>query len=230
MVPAFTSLGVNLRPANWPGGLIGWLRLQPTRWLVVAVALYLGSTLLSTALSACADALRAVGASRVLFLTPFNEHLNGLIRDHMGAAGFEASMADLGIGAYTDASKIGPDEVRLIPEAVARRFLVIPTPRIDDSTITVAMSDPVDIEAIDAVRSITNLEVHKAVATEDRIVAAIDKFYREDAHIESTLKDIVDVELDEPAEIRDASSINDNELRVIANDAPVVRFVNLLLL
>ena len=126
--------------------------------------------------------------------------------------------------------KIGPDEVRLIPEAVARRFLVIPTPRIDDSTITVAMSDPVDIEAIDAVRSITNLEVHKAVATEDRIVAAIDKFYREDAHIESTLKDIVDVELDEPAEIRDASSINDNELRVIANDAPVVRFVNLLLM
>jgi maleate cis-trans isomerase len=73
----------------------------------------------STALSACADALRAVGASRVLFLTPFNDHLNELIRDHMGEAGFEATMADLSIGAYTDASKIGPDEVL----AAAKRSL-----------------------------------------------------------------------------------------------------------
>lgn len=41
-----------LRPGIWFRSLVSWLRAQPTRWFVLAVSLFVGSTLLSTVLSA----------------------------------------------------------------------------------------------------------------------------------------------------------------------------------
>lgn len=42
----------SVRPGAWFSSLRQWLRGEPTRWLVLAVVIYLASTLLSTALSA----------------------------------------------------------------------------------------------------------------------------------------------------------------------------------
>jgi tetratricopeptide (TPR) repeat protein len=39
------------RPSNWPRALNAWLQAQPARWLILAVWLYLGSTIISTVLS-----------------------------------------------------------------------------------------------------------------------------------------------------------------------------------
>lgn len=126
--------------------------------------------------------------------------------------------------------RIGPEEVRLVPEAVARKFCLIPAKGVDDKSITVIMSDPVDIEAVDAVRSISNRDVYKAVGVEWEIVAMIDKFYREEAHIERNLQDLVDEESAITIDPVEEGGIDHDELRTIANDAPVVRFVNLLLM
>ena len=43
------------RPRSWPVALKGWLQARPTRWVIVAVALYLASTILSTVFSASLD-------------------------------------------------------------------------------------------------------------------------------------------------------------------------------
>ena len=138
-----------------------------------------------------------------------------------------------------DDFRLEPEEVALIPEPLARKWCLVPVRKGQAPTLTVVMKDPLDLEAIDTVRSLTSLEVHKAVSTEDRIRAVIDKFYREDAHIERSLQDIVDVEAGivpghvEPIPVvdDDTSGVADSDrLRVLANDAPVVRFVNLLLL
>ena len=126
--------------------------------------------------------------------------------------------------------RIGPEEVRLVPEALARRFILIPAKGVDDKSITVVMSDPVDIEAVDAVRSISNRDVYKAAGVEREIVAMIDKFYREEAHIERNLQDLVDEESAATLELSEDPGMDHDELRTIANDAPVVRFVNLLLM
>ncbi len=128
-----------------------------------------------------------------------------------------------------EAYQLRPDEVHLVPESVARRFCLVPLKKETASAVTVVMRDPLDIEALDTVRSLTGLEVIKAVSTEDRILGAIDKFYRADAYLEHDLKDIADLEADtaplEGEEGRDA-----DQLRIEANDAPVVRFVNLILM
>jgi len=47
-----TREGAGLRPGAWLIGLRGWLRDQPTRWLILAVWFYLATTLLTTFLSA----------------------------------------------------------------------------------------------------------------------------------------------------------------------------------
>jgi type IV pilus assembly protein PilB len=124
-----------------------------------------------------------------------------------------------------------PEEVALIPETIARKFSLIPVRKDPESTsLTVVMGDPLDIEAVDSVRSLTNLDVQKAVGPEDRILALINKYYREDAYLERNLQDIVDLEAEE-TELPEGDYSGDSEqLRLIANDAPVVKFVNLLLM
>jgi type IV pilus assembly protein PilB len=133
-----------------------------------------------------------------------------------------------------DTFKLEPEEAALVPESVARRFCLIPLKRSAGPTVTVVLRDPLDIEAVDTVRSLTKLEVHKAVSTADRIMAVIDKYYRAEAHIERDLQNIVDGEVDEqiaPVDGEGAEAPVDSEqLRVLANDVPVVRFVNLMLM
>jgi type IV pilus assembly protein PilB len=120
------------------------------------------------------------------------------------------------------------EEVSLIPEAIARRFHVIPLKR-ENGTITVGMKDPLDVEAIDTIRSLTKLEVARAVSTDDKILELINKFYRDEEYIESNLKDIADVE-NGKSDAAGMETIDAEQLRILANDVPVVRLVNLLLL
>jgi len=132
--------------------------------------------------------------------------------------------------ALDESFALEPEEVALVPESVARRFALIPISKNSDAgTLTVIMSDPLDIEAVDAVRSLTSLDVRKAVGSRDRIMAAIAKYYREDAYLERNMQDIVDLET-EDADVSEGEVASSDQLRLIANDAPVVRFVNLLLM
>ena len=126
--------------------------------------------------------------------------------------------------------RLEAEEVHLIPEAVARRYSMIPVKKDKFATITLVMKDPLVLEAVDTARALTGLEVHKAVGTGERIQSVIDKFYREEAHIERNLQDIVDLEAGDVGKNLDEALKQDEQLRVLVNDAPVVRFVKLLLM
>ena len=122
------------------------------------------------------------------------------------------------------------DEYDMIPESVARRFCLIPLMKEEGVSLTLVMKNPLDMDAVDTVRSLTSLEIHKAVSTEERITTIIDKCYKEEAYVEAGLQDIIDVEaLSESAEL-EADLGDVDQLLVHANDAPVVRYVNLLLM
>lgn len=126
--------------------------------------------------------------------------------------------------------KLGPEEVALVPEALARKFCVLPLKKRDHPDMTLIMCDPTDAEAISAIRSLTGLDVHRAVSTEDGIRSAIDTFYADEAHIDRNLMDLVHDADAEEGDIESAGDVNADQLRVMANDPPVVRFVNLLLM
>ncbi len=127
--------------------------------------------------------------------------------------------------------KLQPEEIALVPEKVARRYMVVPVFKPGDAHLTLVMRDPLDLAAVDAVRSLTSMEIRRGVSTGDRILRVIEREYRPDAHIERNLKDIVQTEVESaPAEAAGEPAMDADQLRVLANDAPVVRFVNLLLM
>ncbi|MBL7017154.1 MAG: type II/IV secretion system protein [Kiritimatiellales bacterium] len=118
-----------------------------------------------------------------------------------------------------------------VPEAVARRYTLVPYKQENEHSLTLVMANPLDLDAVDTVRSQTKLEVHRAVGIEEEILALIDKSYKEEAYIEEGLQDIISLEnthleLDSDEPMR----IELDQLKDQANDVPVIRFVNLLLM
>jgi type IV pilus assembly protein PilB len=143
------------------------------------------------------------------------------------------ALADqLGVPFYElgDDFRLEKSEVKLVPETVARRYCLIPVKKEAGLVITLVMKDPLDVEAIDTIRSLTRMEIRKAISSESRILAMIDKFYRQEAHLERDLQDIAEL----PPEVVTGVDLeprgDDEQLLVLANDAPVVKFVNLLLM
>ena len=85
---------------------------------------------------------------------------------------------------------------------------------VQDSTVTLAMADPLDFETIAAVRAFSGFEVQTALAAEQEILEAIEKHYGED-------------DRQELREGEDAEANADLEhLRDMASEAPVIRLVN----
>ena len=128
-----------------------------------------------------------------------------------------------------DDFRLEKEETKLVPENVARRYCLFPMKRDPGPALTLVMRDPLDVEAAATVRSLTRLEVHKAISSETRIRAVIDKFYRVEAYLERELRDIAGVEIEEGQAVAEQEA-DSEQLKILANDAPVVKFVNLLLM
>jgi len=79
---------------------------------------------------------------------------------------------------YLDFSKMSIDSeaIKLIPEQVARLSKLIPV-EINEGTLTVAMANPNDINAIDRLREISKLTIEPRIADEETILGYIDDFY-----------------------------------------------------
>ena len=125
---------------------------------------------------------------------------------------------------------IETEEVKLVHESLAEKFCLVPVKKDSKNTMWVAMKDPLDLDALDTLRASTGLEIRRVVSTEERIRRTIDKFYKEEAHIEQNLQSIIDLETQTLENVEVDDDVDASQLRNLANDAPVVRFVNLLLM
>jgi type IV pilus assembly protein PilB len=119
--------------------------------------------------------------------------------------------------------------IRAVPKTLAKRFCIVPVALAPGKNITIAMANPMNVESIDAVSSATGLEVHKAIATEEAIRSAIERFYAEEAFVEESLHDLMEDDDFTIAEF-DEGEEDDGSGESQANEAPVVKFVNLVLM
>ena len=97
-----------------------------------------------------------------------------------------------------------------------RQFHFLPV-RVEDSTITLAMSDPLDFETIAAVRLATQMAVNTLLCSEQEILAAIERYYPE-----------TEAEPSRSATVETASNAEEDieHLRDMASEVPVIRLVN----
>jgi type IV pilus assembly protein PilB len=128
---------------------------------------------------------------------------------------------------------IDPDILKLVPEQIARKYEVLPV-KLQGNTLTLAMGDPTNVFALDDVGFMTNLQVIPAVASQAAIRQAIDRAYDSKgggiADIVSEMEGAAaDVELVEGDEEAAASKVDVFELKESADEAPVVRLINMIL-
>lgn len=72
--------------------------------------------------------------------------------------------------------RFDPDIVNLIPERMSRQYNLIPLSRIGN-ILTVAMSDPLNIFALDDLKTLTGCNIDTVLSPEDEISQAIDSAY-----------------------------------------------------
>ena len=111
--------------------------------------------------------------------------------------------------------------VSLVPASLCRRHEVLPIALTEDS-LTLAMVDPGNVFAIDDVRAATRLQIHLAVAERADLISAIDRFHRADGELNE-----LTTELEQESSGTDLALAGQAEPQ--QDDAPIVRFVNLLI-
>jgi len=78
---------------------------------------------------------------------------------------------------------VRPEAVALIPEAIARKYSVIPIDTLDGALV-VAMEDPRDIQAIEDLAALTRKRIEPVLSTSQDIQEMIDLNYRVGGEIE----------------------------------------------
>ena len=107
---------------------------------------------------------------------------------------------------------IPPEMVKIVPEALARRLVAVPVSR-DESTLTVAISDPLNVTAFDVLEQATRLQVNLVAAPEGDILLAIERLYASGQTIEEIIDELMKLGSDRLATTTE-------------QDAPMIRLVD----
>jgi general secretion pathway protein E len=110
-----------------------------------------------------------------------------------------------------------PEAVQLIPEAMARRYSAIPL-TISGKTLEVAMADPTDIFALEALAAQSRMRIKPVAASAQEVRDAIDFNYKGFSEIEKQVSNI-DIPVEE----------SDEKLAIrVTTDTPLVQALNLI--
>ena len=118
---------------------------------------------------------------------------------------------------YVDLDSYAPDPnvIELVPEKVARSYTALPLFKIGNA-LTVAMADPLNLIAVDDLRSKTGCEIEPVISTEGKITRCLDHYYRMDESISQLIQDVAARDDGK----KDAADIS---------EAPMIKLANLII-
>ncbi|MBI2437263.1 MAG: Flp pilus assembly complex ATPase component TadA [Lentisphaerae bacterium] len=121
--------------------------------------------------------------------------------------------------------EIAPEVVQQVPASIARRYKVVPVSD-SETTLTVALGDPLNMETLDYLRYLLKRNVEGVVAPDEEISAALDKYYgRAEKSIEELLQ------TPNPAlDVQVSSGETTDETAATAEDAPIIKLVSLIIM
>src|ERR671913_455171 len=138
--------------------------------------------------------------------------------------------------------EIDPAIVKLIPSETAHKYQIVPLSRAG-ATLTIAMTDPTNVFAMDDIKFMTGYNVEPVVASETAVIEAIQKYYGKAAaagggartsalEVASraleempSLTDMGDVEV-----LEDLEEISAEMLAKQGEEAPIIKLVNIILM
>ena len=100
--------------------------------------------------------------------------------------------------------------LKMVAQNIARKLKVLPVSR-TNGKLTIAMKNPLDIFAIDEVRMLTGLDIEPTISTEEDIINAISRLYRQSSNVTEQVSSVIK-EFDDSGEIDFTSSgLEDDE-------------------
>jgi type IV pilus assembly protein PilB len=127
--------------------------------------------------------------------------------------------------------EVDPAVIRLVPQETAVRYQIVPLSRVG-STLTIAMTDPTNVFAMDDIKFMTGFNVEPVVASETAISDAIHKFYGDVESVEELDKVMKDLTGDETAALEleaEEAEMDLASLSKAAEEAPIIKLCNLIL-
>ena len=127
--------------------------------------------------------------------------------------------------------EIDPAVIKLIPYETAKRYQILPLSRVGAS-LTIAMVDPTNVFAMDDIKFMTGFNIEPVVASESSIVDGIDKAYgtSKEEELEQVMQSMNDFGEASDIEVQsEEQELELKELEKAADEAPIVKLVNLVL-
>ncbi|MGH8989527.1 MAG: GspE/PulE family protein, partial [Acidimicrobiales bacterium] len=116
-----------------------------------------------------------------------------------------------------------PQAASLVPLAVARRHTILPV-GFDGGFPVIAMADPTDVFALDDLRSILGRNFRPVVATRAQIEVHLRRFHEPGSDVQAAAQHAAG------RAVPESGGLELESLQSVVEDAPIVRYVNLLIL
>ena len=113
---------------------------------------------------------------------------------------------------------------QLIPLDYAQKFQIAPLKK-RGRLLTICMSDPMDIDTLDAVEMLTNCEVEPSIGTEREVNQLISSLYGIQSGLGNVLE-TMEMDIKPETEKEDQADVLVSSLQDMAGEAPVIRLVN----
>jgi len=125
--------------------------------------------------------------------------------------------------------EFSPALVQMIPAKVARMYHCVPV-ALKGSTVQVALADPLDPAQADEIQFASKHDVQVVVADPAEIEKALDRLYgQEESESFSEILKELGADTDIAREASEADADDEKRITELANEAPIVKFVNLVL-
>lgn len=141
-----------------------------------------------------------------------------------------ARQLDIPFASIRDNSLIpseGQNLEKIVPEEFARHQMILPVSK-SGNFLNIALFNPLDLLVIDNLKRMTGCEINPVIATRADLREAIDKFYGSKEMLKEAVEDTYVPGEETIFEAEDSTSLEDIVAK--AEEAPVVKLVNLLLI
>src|SRR5687768_11281574 len=136
--------------------------------------------------------------------------------------------------------EIDPAVVKLVPAETAQKYQIVPLSRAG-STLTIAMTDPTNVFAMDDIKFMTGYNVEPVVASETAVLEAIQKYYGKvlgtmgggTSALDVATKALEEMPVladDQVELIEELEEISAETLAKQGEEAPVIKLVNVILM
>lgn len=127
-----------------------------------------------------------------------------------------------------NALRIPKEIIRLVPKKIVDRYQILPLSKIQ-RYLTIATSDPFEILYRDDLREITKCEVGIVLVPAKILSQVIENYYAESANMETVMEGLEDEDIEVVRQGETKDDEKSGSSKAGAEDAPIVRMVNLIL-